>query len=538
MAHVMAPAGVCGGAGASRPRRGVLAGKRGAVEGLPLRGGERQCPCAGGRRVARLKLKKSGLGGQAGRSGASAMPPRRNTARAAALGGVESLAGDPSLIGEHLQGLVTIANVAFLLYFLKQQRSLSGSRRGSAPWLPGGVAWLLPKASDFGKGVGVAAAAGEPAAPAPAPSEWTASLGDEKELEEHAEEDAATSPVPSSDEVWAQVRLHLAGPGSGANGGNGGDGEAGEESASEAPARSSSAASAPPRKARSEAPKLILQCLKPAERRALLNISLEALKSRLAALELSRGEAGGGARFKALCSGILNSCVEEAALKWLGYSPNVTQITFGASEGPGGDGGGGGGAAEQAQAWTVLNLMQDDKWFLYTSVFYFLARGEASYVEESKLGESKGWVSSAVLIAGNASHILEDCVVMIAEAVADAYLEEVCQGNTRSFSGLAAGEKSSDFPAAAALKAVMIHPVLDSARKIQVRPFRHHHRHYRHRHHHHHHPVNSLTHSLACCVRSCLLLSWLCSSAFAEGEEPIGSVPPPLPVLPLRATHL
>jgi hypothetical protein len=212
-------------------------------------------------------------------------------------------------------------------------------------------------------------------------------------------------------------------------------------------------------------PKLVLQCLKPSERRDLLQICFQVLKRRISELEID-GSGNGEADFKRLCASVLNGCVKETAETWLGYLPetkNIVEVAPPEAKSSSDEN-------KSAAAWTVLNLLQDDKWFLYTSCFYSLAQGE-KYLEQSKAKESKGWVSCSRAIASSCPHILEDCVVMIAESVADAYLEEASQGlsrspTRRSITPEAEAESGGDsYPDT--LDPVLIHPILNSTRKIE-----------------------------------------------------------------------
>ncbi|QDZ18717.1 hypothetical protein A3770_02p12350 [Chloropicon primus] len=262
--------------------------------------------------------------------------------------------------------------------------------------------------------------------------------GEPSVAEQHAASEARAGVVAlSGEEVWERLGHNFGGTGRG-------DLCAGEE----ALLGKSTGGSG-------DLPKLVLQCLKPSERKVLLQISYESLKRKL--LELKTLEGGKeGESFEEVCSQVLNSCVKDAAERWLGYSLDTKWMEYGREKEVAKSG------KPEEQSWTVLNLLQEDKRFLYTSALRYLT-DEGNCFDDSSLNMSKGWVSSAGAIMGACSNILEDCIVMIAETIADAYLEEVCQGKA-SYVSPATAEKE---PFAFALDATLVHPVLSSTRKIE-----------------------------------------------------------------------
>ena len=320
-----------------------------------------------------------------------------------------------------VEELLAVSNAVCLLVLLRRQQNKS--RGGSAPSLWKAAASLGRNdggQSDVVDAETISRDRAGASGPTSEPVTSTAAV-----LDDGGRQGAVARPLPTTDEVWDEVTRNVVG------------GEAGEEGSAPpdpvfgAPGGASASAGA------GGLPRLVLQSLRPSERKKLLGLSLEALRARVPSLEEIGEQKLDAEGFRSACTGVLNSCAEEAAERWLGCAPERAE-----------------GGGEDDGPWAALGQLREDKWFLYSSAFSFLARGEA-YVEGSGAGESKGWTSGAATIATGCSRIVEDCVVTIAETVADAYLEEACRG------------KQTYGPFPVSLGPTLVHPVLSSTRKIE-----------------------------------------------------------------------
>ena len=188
--------------------------------------------------------------------------------------------------------------------------------------------------------------------------------------------------------------------------------------------------------AMSRLPFLALQGVAPAQRGALLQSSLEAVRNTLQEFETEgegagqrggRGSEGGvkrGAAWDDQLDDFLGECGRAAATDWLGYVPPLLEsggrsltVEGAAAIAPT-------PGARGSRRWAQLGfkVLLEERFALYGTTLFYLKRGGAASAETTA-----AWQLPLEEIEQSLPFILQDLIVAIAETVAAAYLDEGVQ---------------------------------------------------------------------------------------------------------------
>ena len=305
---------------------------------------------------------------------------------------------------------------------------------------------------------GAVAVAGALRPPTP-PTEPALSTRSESEAE--AGEPPAPGPPRTRAAVWREVADRAdrflaaaaeAGPAAAAAAASrSGDGSRGPRSGDPAGGRAHGEGRGPPppagRPSPARLPDLALQGLRPAQRRALVGLSHAVIRERMTAAAAAEAAAAseGGARAEggtgregvgaspAATDEFLVGCVEALARAWLGYLPaSVVGLRADRGEGEGG------AESGRTARWQALALRSTiaDRFPLYRAALACMAGAGEAGAEVAGPAQERALASAAL--------VLQDMIVLVAESVAAAYLdqgqaEEGKEGEEEGAGGPAAG---------------------------------------------------------------------------------------------------